>query len=44
MGLKRNLTWQEIISQVLYVNNYIKNKFGKKEDGTLWAVRNVVFM
>ncbi|MCK9467450.1 MAG: 23S rRNA (adenine(2503)-C(2))-methyltransferase RlmN [Candidatus Absconditabacterales bacterium] len=44
MGLKRNLTRQEIISQVLYVNNYIKNKFGKKEDGTLRAVRNVVFM
>ncbi|HOQ78946.1 MAG TPA: 23S rRNA (adenine(2503)-C(2))-methyltransferase RlmN [Candidatus Absconditabacterales bacterium] len=44
MGLKRNLTWQEIISQVLYVNNYIKNKFGKKEDGTLRAVRNIVFM
>ncbi|HRX64136.1 MAG TPA: radical SAM protein, partial [Candidatus Absconditabacterales bacterium] len=44
MGFTRNLTWQEIISQILYVNNYIKNKFGKKEDGTLWAVRNVVFM
>lgn len=44
MWLKRNLTWQEIISQVLYVNNYIKNKFWKKEDGTLRAVRNVVFM
>ncbi len=44
MGLNRNLTWQEIISQILYVNNYIKNKFWKKEDGTLRAVRNVVFM
>ena len=44
MWLTRNLTWQEIISQALYVNNYIKNKFWKKEDGTLWAVRNVVFM
>jgi len=44
MWLKRNLTRQEIISQVLYVNNYIKNKFWKKEDGTLRAVRNVVFM
>jgi len=44
MWLKRNLTWQEIISQVLYVNNYIKNKFWKKEDGTLRAVRNIVFM
>ena len=44
MWLTRNLTWQEMISQVLYVNNYIKDKFGKKEDGTLWSVRNVVFM
>ncbi|HKL44471.1 MAG TPA: 23S rRNA (adenine(2503)-C(2))-methyltransferase RlmN [Candidatus Absconditabacterales bacterium] len=44
MGLTRNLTWQEIISQILYVNNYIKDKFGKKEDGSLRAVRNVVFM
>ena len=44
MWLTRNLTWQEMISQTLYVNNYIKNKFGKKEDGTAWAVRNVVFM
>ncbi len=44
MWLTRNLTWQEMISQTLYVNNYIKNKFGKKEDGTSWTVRNVVFM
>lgn len=44
MWFIRNLTWQEIISQILYVNNYIKNKFWKKEDWTLWAVRNVVFM
>ncbi len=44
MWLTRNLTWQEIISQILYVNNYIKDKFGKKEDGSLRAVRNVVFM
>lgn len=44
MWLTRNLTWQEIMSQVLYVNNYIKKKFWKREDGVLWAVRNVVFM
>lgn len=44
LGLKRNLTREEIIWQVLFANNYIKNKFGKKEDGTLYAVRNVVFM
>lgn len=44
LGFSRNLTWDEIISQILYANNYIKNKFGKKEDGTLHAIRNVVFM
>lgn len=44
LGLKRNLTVEEIIWQVLYANNYIKNKFGKKDDGTLYGVRNVVFM
>ena len=44
LGLKRNLDWTEIVSQMLFVNNYIKKKFGKKEDGTLWSVRNVVFM
>ena len=30
--------------QILYANNYIKDKFGKKEDGSLRKVRNVVFM
>ncbi|MCF7834871.1 23S rRNA (adenine(2503)-C(2))-methyltransferase RlmN [Candidatus Gracilibacteria bacterium] len=44
LGFTRNLTRDEIISQILYANNYIKNKFGKKEDGTLFGVRNVVFM
>lgn len=44
LGFSRNLSWDEIISQVLYANNYIKNKFGKKDDGTFQAVRNVVFM
>ena len=44
LGLQRNLTAEEIIWQVLYANNYIKNKFGKKDDGTLYGVRNVVFM
>ncbi len=42
--MKRNLTREEIISQLLFANNLIKNKFGKKDDQTLWAVRNVVFM
>ena len=44
MGIIRNLSWEEMISQVLYANNYIKKRFGKKEDGTLYSVRNVVFM
>ena len=44
LGLIRNLDWTEIISQMLFVNHYIKDKFGKKEDGTLRSVRNVVFM
>lgn len=44
LGFKRNLTWQEMIWQVLFANKFIKNKFGKKEDWTLWKIRNVVFM
>lgn len=44
LGFTRNLSRDEIISQILYANNYIKKKFGKKDDGTLHAVRNVVFM
>lgn len=44
LGFKRNLTWDEMISQVLYANNYIKKKFGKQEDGSLYSVRNIVFM
>jgi 23S rRNA (adenine2503-C2)-methyltransferase len=44
LGFTRNLTRDEIISQILYANRYIRQRFGKKEDGTLRAVRNVVFM
>lgn len=44
LGFTRNLTREEIIWQILFANNYIKNKLGKKEDWTLNAVRNVVFM
>jgi 23S rRNA (adenine2503-C2)-methyltransferase len=44
LGFTRNLTWQEILSQVIYANAYLKKKFGKREDGTLRGVRNVVFM
>jgi 23S rRNA (adenine2503-C2)-methyltransferase len=44
LGIKRDLTREEIISQLLFANNLIKKKFGKKDDQTLRAVRNVVFM
>lgn len=44
LGIKRDLTRNEIISQLLFANNFIKTKFGKKDDQTLRAVRNVVFM
>jgi 23S rRNA (adenine2503-C2)-methyltransferase len=44
LGFSRNLSWDEMISQILYANNYLKKKFGKKDDGTLHAVRNIVFM
>ena len=44
LGFKRNLTRDEMISQIFFANNYIKNKFGKQDDGNLHCVRNVVFM
>jgi len=44
LGFTRNLTWDEIISQILYANSYIFKRFGKKEDWSHWWVRNVVFM
>jgi 23S rRNA (adenine2503-C2)-methyltransferase len=44
LGFKRNLTRDEMISQIFFANNYIKNKFGKQDDGSLYGVRNVVFM
>ncbi len=44
MGLKKNLTREEILSQVVYANNYVKNKYGKKVDNTWYSIRNVVFM
>ncbi len=44
LGFARNLDYTEIIGQVLFANNFIKNKLWKKDDKTLWQVRNVVFM
>jgi 23S rRNA (adenine2503-C2)-methyltransferase len=44
MGLKKNLHRTEILGQVLYINNFIKSKLGKKDDGTLHKIRNIVFM
>jgi 23S rRNA (adenine2503-C2)-methyltransferase len=44
LGFKKNLSREEIILQLLYCNNFIKQKFGKKADGTRNRLRNVVFM
>lgn len=44
LWFKKNLPREEIILQILYANAYIKEKFGKKADGTRNKVRNVVFM
>lgn len=44
MGLQKNLERHEILSQVLIANNYVKQKRGKKDDGTRHSIRNVVFM
>ncbi len=40
----KNLSYSEMIAQIIRVNNYLKTKLGKKEDGTRWKIRNVVFM
>ncbi len=40
----KNLNYDEMIAQILWVNKYLKTKLWKKEDGTWWKVRNVVFM
>ena len=44
LGFIDNLTDKEILEQIIWANNYIKQKFWKKEDGTWYKVRNVVFM
>ena len=44
MWLKKNLHRTEILGQVLYINNFIKQKMGKRDDGTVHRVRNIVFM
>ena len=44
LGFGKNMDFPEIMSQILYANAYLKDKFGKKEDGTLYSIRNVVFM
>jgi 23S rRNA (adenine2503-C2)-methyltransferase len=40
----KNLSLAEVLGQIIWTNNWIKHKFGVKEDGTNWAVRNIVFM
>lgn len=32
LGFKKDLTREEIISQILFANTYVKKRFGKKED------------
>jgi 23S rRNA (adenine2503-C2)-methyltransferase len=44
LWLMKNLDDITIFTQVLYVNNYLKKKFGKRDDGTWHSIRNVVFM
>lgn len=44
LGFGKNLSYSEMIAQIIWVNNYLKTKLGKKEDGTWWKIRNVVFM
>lgn len=44
LGLMKNLDTETIFGQVLFVNNYLKNKLGKRDDGTWHSIRNVVFM
>ncbi len=44
LGLLKNLDVQTIIGQVLYANNYLKEKLGKKEDNSRYMIRNIVFM
>ena len=39
-----NLSWEEILSQLIFANNYVRKKFWKKEDWTYYKVRNIVFM
>ncbi len=44
LGLMKNLDTETIFGQVLFVNHYLKNKLGKRDDGTWHSIRNVVFM
>lgn len=44
LWFSRNLSYEEIIWQLLIANNYIKNKYWKKEDNNWNKIRNVVFM
>jgi len=44
LGFIDNLTDKEILEQIIWANNYVKQKFWKKEDWTWYKVRNVVFM
>jgi len=44
LWLTRNLRMDEMMSQIIFCNNYISNKLGKKEDDTRRKIRNIVYM
>lgn len=44
LGFSKNLPYEQIMAQVLYANNYLKEKLGKKSDGERYSIRNIVFM
>ncbi len=44
LWFRRNLSLDEIISQLIFANNFVMKKFGKKEDWSRYKVRNIVFM
>lgn len=44
LGFGKNLGYDEMVAQIIWVNNYLKTKLGKKEDSSWWKVRNIVFM
>ena len=44
LWFSKNLEYAHIMSQIIWINHYVKNRFGKREDGEWRKVRNIVFM